>query len=168
MLADQEKRIRAEYERTPMTKPTDIESAKELIREAYDFGQFADDFEQPQAKPVRAAIRILAAELQRQREREGEAVWVPLSDVQWMNIVNHEHAWLYQSKEEAIHEAVKMTEAKCRENNSTPQPTSHRELLEKAALEAEHWQKIGKPEHKCGEYIAAAIRALISSEQEKP
>ena len=29
--------------------------------------------------------------------------------------------------------------------------------------EAEHWQKIGKnPEHKCGEYIAAAIRSRSS------
>ena len=29
---------------------------------------------------------------------------------------------------------------------------------EQCALEAEHWQTISKPEHKCGEYIAAAIR----------
>jgi hypothetical protein len=30
---------------------------------------------------------------------------------------------------------------------------------EACALEAEHWQKIGQnPTHKCGEYIAAAIR----------
>jgi hypothetical protein len=30
---------------------------------------------------------------------------------------------------------------------------------EACAKEAEHWQKIGQnPEHKCGEYIASAIR----------
>lgn len=29
----------------------------ELLREAHDFGQFADDFDQPLAKPIRAAIR---------------------------------------------------------------------------------------------------------------
>lgn len=44
--------------------------------------------------------------------------WVPLSDVQWMNIVNYDHAWYTYSKEGAVHEAVKMTEAKCRENNA--------------------------------------------------
>lgn len=43
--------------------------------------------------------------------------WVPLSDVQWMNIVNHDKAWESYSKDDAVHEAVKMTEAKCKENN---------------------------------------------------
>ena len=35
---------------------------------------------------------------------------------------------------------------------------------ERAAKEAEHWQEISRPEHKCGEYIAAAIRARSSME----
>lgn len=47
--------------------------------------------------------------------------WVPLSDVQWMNIVNYDHAWHSHSKEDAVHEAVKMTEAKCCENNAAKQ-----------------------------------------------
>ena len=34
--------------------------------------------------------------------------------------------------------------------------------LEEAAREAEHWQKISRPDHKCGEYIAAAIRAIAA------
>lgn len=33
-------------------------------------------------------------------------------------------------------------------------------VLEEAAKEAEHWQTISRPEHKCGEYIAAAIRGM--------
>ncbi len=32
------------------------------------------------------------------------------------------------------------------------------EERERCAKEAEHWQAISRPEHKCGEYIAAAIR----------
>lgn len=38
--------------------------------------------------------------------------------------------------------------------------------LEEAAREAEHWQKISRPDHKCGEYIAAAIRALATTTAE--
>lgn len=45
------------------------------------------------------------------------AGWKALSDVQWMNIVNHDRAYESFSKEEAVHEAVKRTEAKCREVN---------------------------------------------------
>lgn len=32
--------------------------------------------------------------------------------------------------------------------------------LEEAAKEADHWQKINGAGHRCGEYIAGAIRAL--------
>jgi hypothetical protein len=44
--------------------------------------------------------------------------WKPLTDVQWMNIVNHDRAWESYSKDEAVHEAVKMTEAKLKEINT--------------------------------------------------
>lgn len=43
--------------------------------------------------------------------------WKAFTDVQWMNIVNHDRAWESHDKESAVHEAVKMTEAKCREVN---------------------------------------------------
>ena len=33
-------------------------------------------------------------------------------------------------------------------------------VMEDCAKEAEHWQTISRPEHKCGEYIAAAIRSM--------
>ena len=40
-------------------------------------------------------------------------------------------------------------------------PVLDDDALERAALEAEHWQKISTtPGHACGQYIAAAIRAL--------
>jgi hypothetical protein len=38
--------------------------------------------------------------------------------------------------------------------------------LEEAASEAEHWQKISRPDHKCGEYIADAIRAIAATKPE--
>lgn len=43
--------------------------------------------------------------------------WKALTDVQWMNIVNHEQAYFGWSVEDAVHHAVKATEAKCREVN---------------------------------------------------
>ena len=47
--------------------------------------------------------------------------WKPLTDVQWMNIVNLNHAWRNVDKEDAINEVVKLVEAKCKENNlATP------------------------------------------------
>ena len=47
--------------------------------------------------------------------------WKSLTDVQWMNIVNLNHAWYNVDKEEAINEVVKLVEAKCKANNlATP------------------------------------------------
>ena len=43
--------------------------------------------------------------------------WKSLTDVQWMNIVNLNHAWANVDKEDAINEVVKLVEAKCKENN---------------------------------------------------
>lgn len=51
-----------------------------------------------------------------------ERAWRPLNDVQWMNIVNHDHVYESFSKEDAVHEAVKRTEAKLRENNEGRAP----------------------------------------------
>lgn len=42
----------------------------DMLFEAYDYGQFADDFDQPLAKPIRAAIRGM---LSRQRVMDGMA-----------------------------------------------------------------------------------------------
>ncbi|WP_157664826.1 hypothetical protein [Bordetella genomosp. 9] len=43
-----------------------------------------------------------------------------------------------------------------------------RKAFELAAAEAEHWQTISTtPGHACGQYIAAAIRALIDKEPTK-
>ena len=47
--------------------------------------------------------------------------WKSLTDVQWMNIVNLNHAWRNVDKEDAINEVVKLVEAKCKANNlATP------------------------------------------------
>lgn len=51
-------------------------------------------------------------------QAKGASFWKPLTDVQWMNIVNHERAWAQYDKESAVHEAVKMVEAKLREINA--------------------------------------------------
>jgi hypothetical protein len=48
------------------------------------------------------------------------SAWKSLNDVQWMNIVNHGHAWEDYSKEDAVYETVKMVEAKLKEINAAP------------------------------------------------
>ena len=64
------------------------------------------------------AIDALRAAL---AEPEQEPVaWRGLSDVQWMNIVNLNRAWYGFSVEDAVHEVVKLTEAKLKENNAAP------------------------------------------------
>lgn len=49
-------------------------------------------------------------------EEVKKAPWKPLTDVQWMNIVNHEQAYWNYTKEDAVNLAVKLTEAKLKEN----------------------------------------------------
>ena len=44
--------------------------------------------------------------------------WVGLSDTAWMNIVNHDHAYESMNKEDAVHYAVKATEAKLKQLNT--------------------------------------------------
>lgn len=65
---------------------------------------------------VSAAMASLEKEILEIVEKK-ESSWKPLNDVQWMNIVNHEHAFESYDKEDAVHEAVKMVELKLKENN---------------------------------------------------
>ncbi len=52
--------------------------------------------------------------------------WMSLSDIEWMNIVNHpkilELTDGRHNSEEAVNLAVKMTEEKCKKNNSDSMP----------------------------------------------
>jgi hypothetical protein len=43
--------------------------------------------------------------------------WRGLTDVEWMNIVNKDHAWFGQRPEDVAHEVAKLVEAKLREKN---------------------------------------------------
>jgi hypothetical protein len=66
--------------------------------------------------------------------------WVSLSDAQWTNIVNHDHAYQGMSKDDAVHLAVKMTEAKCRELNVDAKATAKlRDSLAIAAMQMVSW-----------------------------
>lgn len=66
------------------------------------------------------AIAVLGTP-QPAQQVEAVGQWKALTDVQWMNIVNHEHAYDLYSKDDAVHLAVKMTEAKCKELNTATQ-----------------------------------------------
>lgn len=61
--------------------------------------------------------------------------WRGLWDSQWVNIVNHDHGWENHSKEDAVHEAVKMTEERLRLNNTHPSSAAQVEEIRNAALE---------------------------------
>lgn len=55
--------------------------------------------------------------------------WKGLTDVQWMNIVNLNHAWRGFTAEEAVHEVVKLTEARLKATNTAPQPAIQAERV---------------------------------------
>jgi hypothetical protein len=44
--------------------------------------------------------------------------WVGLTDVEWMNIVNKDQAWVGQRPDEVAHEVAKLVEAKLKEKNT--------------------------------------------------
>ena len=82
-------------------------------------------FAYPMAHLEQLYIDHLEAELAALRASPAIATegWKSLTDVQWMNIVNLNHAWRNVDKEDAINEVVKLVEAKCKENNLAAAPT---------------------------------------------
>jgi hypothetical protein len=46
------------------------------------------------------------------------AAWRPLTDAQWLKIVNQDHAYDEYTKDDAVHKAVRLTEARLRMNNT--------------------------------------------------
>ena len=68
---------------------------------------------------------VAIQKLLNQPEQEPVA-WMSLSDIEWMNIVNHpkilELTDGRHNSEEAVNLAVKMTEEKCKKNNSNSVP----------------------------------------------
>lgn len=54
--------------------------------------------------------------------------WKALNDVQWMNIVNHDHCHESSDKDDAINLVFKMTEAKVKEANEPAIDQMEREL----------------------------------------
>lgn len=67
---------------------------------------------------TQAALAAQSQGAQGSTSTEVAQQWKPLTDVQWMNIVNHDRAYESYSKDDAVHEAVKRTEAKLKEINS--------------------------------------------------
>lgn len=58
------------------TPPIPQHQIPQLLYEAHDYGQFADDFNQPLAKPIRKAIRDMLDAVPQLPQREGWQ-WVP-------------------------------------------------------------------------------------------
>ena len=70
---------------------------------------------------LQSEIRELLAQ-----PKQEPVAWMSLSDIEWMNIVNHpkilELTDGRHNSEEAVNLAVKMTEEKCKKNNSDSIP----------------------------------------------
>jgi hypothetical protein len=90
------------------------------ILEDYEWGYGGDHHKSPEASILNDIRKLLA-----QPEQEPVA-WMSLSDIEWMNIVNHpkilELTDGRHNSEEAVNLAVKMTEEKCKKNNSDSIP----------------------------------------------
>ena len=51
-------------------------------------------------------------------KEQAQRTWVGLTDGEWMNIVNKDHAWYGQRPDEVAHEVAKLVEAKLKEKNT--------------------------------------------------
>ena len=70
-------------------------------------------------------------------------------------------SWLVPSSDKEPFNAFLLEFVRAMIDHQNSIDSAVKEVLEKCAQEAEHWQKISSTAgHKCGEYIAAAIRAL--------
>ncbi len=58
-----------------------------------------------------ALVELAASRLEHSRE------WRGLTDVEWMNIVNKNHAWFGMRPDEVAHEVCKLTEAALKSKN---------------------------------------------------
>lgn len=83
---------------------TDIKQLIERLRE-----EFSCAIDQP-------VMREAADALDRLTQQPVGVVPVRLADSQWMNIVNHDRAYENYDKEDAVHMAVKLTEARMAKN----------------------------------------------------
>ena len=103
--------------------PLDRSDAVNLARNMLD----VRDFKEISVHGVRVlceAVMKMDAAIEASRAAV-PAGWVPLSDSQWLNIVNADNAWYGYEKSEAILEVVKLVEASLKLNNSSaPQPVA--------------------------------------------
>ena len=95
--------------------------------------------------------------------------WKPLTDVQWMNIVNLNHAWRNVDKEDAINEVVKLVEAKCKANNEDrleQEITTLREQVEKLTKERNEWMLDACPKLAAQVTVANEKLAALAEQDE--
>jgi chromosome segregation ATPase len=89
-----------------------------------DFDRFADEItalraalaQQEQEPTVFEELKALCA--QWDDSLPPRRAWRGLTDVEWMNIVNKNHAWFGTRPDEVAHEVCKLTETKLKEKNA--------------------------------------------------
>lgn len=100
---------------------------------------------------------VSSEQMSEEQPQETTTNWLGLFDSQWMNIVNHGHCWENYSKEDAVHEAVKMTEAKLKENNTSQQAVaaiSEPNLIDFHNGDATMWVESGKVKSEWNQPVA--------------
>jgi hypothetical protein len=128
--------LKPHYERKIMDKTTIIKTLRDMAkyptvtlpRDTEALRNAADLLEQAQqAEPVAFASHGVVnwiADKQFQYEADlytsppPRQPWVGLTDVEWMNIVNKDHAWFGHRPEDVAHEVAKLVEAKLKEKNT--------------------------------------------------
>jgi hypothetical protein len=69
-----------------------------------------------------AGVRYTRPQPAAPQRSEDEKQWVGLTDVEWMNIVNKDHAWFGHRPEDVAHEVAKLVEAKLKEKSEGQPP----------------------------------------------
>ncbi|WP_427183574.1 hypothetical protein ACL598_17055 [Bordetella bronchialis] len=124
----------------------------------------------PAAQPEKQHVPDMAAELglNQHAQPEKQAAQVKLYDSQWVNIVNHANCWADYSKEDAVHEAVKMTEEAIKKNASAapPAPSQQADNGLPWHIPVQHWSDTEKaalttPSQQAGADVGSNGRLLL-------
>lgn len=103
-----------------------VTGSNELLR-----GEYAQSDAESDAKRYGGTARAVALYTapQAQQPAVERDPWKGLSDVQWVDIMNANDAWHGYTVDEALREAVKLTESKLKTNNTATPPPADVPLL---------------------------------------
>jgi len=96
---------------------THYPEACRAFTQGYDVG-YKDALAQPTQEPEPEPDELTIAYMSGLYDGKKKRPWVGLTDVEWMNIVNKDHAWFGQRPDEVAGEVAKLIEVKLKEKNT--------------------------------------------------